>query len=45
MWKNRSAEGVPKETTRYVRESSPEQEFGVIPLPPVYEEKVGEQAV
>lgn len=45
MWKGSNVERAPKATTCYVRESSPEQEVGVMPLPPVYEEKAGQQAV
>lgn len=46
MWKNRGRpESVEKRVTTYVREPSPEQEQGVMALPPVYLEKVGEEAV
>jgi hypothetical protein len=45
IWKDRVSQNASKSTTCYVREPSTEQEVGVLPLPPVYEEKVGEQAV
>jgi len=46
MWKNSGGpEIVRKDVPSYVRETSSEQEHGVLALPPVYSEKVGEEAV